>query len=1458
MAGTFTLADVQAGLVTYVHDGGETISDSVALSLTDAEGLAAAAAITLNITIEGENDDPVLVDENNGGAVIDATLALSQDEESTPVLFDFGAVDADGDTPLEFSLSGDDSDLFAINSEGELSFEAAPSFEDDQSVAEVNSYAVTVGVSDGNGGSDEVAVTVTVGDVNEAPVAVDDTAETDEDTASITGNVIADAPGADTDPDLVDDAPGSEDANPTDSAVDTLSVSEVNGDAGQIDVSVAGSNGGTFTIQSDGSYIFAPGADFDDLAQDDTRTTTVNYTVSDGEFTDTATLNVTVTGLNDAAVIAAITGTADEDADTAGLTFDLLDGATDVDGDDAAITLVAASVILTGSSLNGSADPVESLRAVTFSQNASGELVLDPGQFEDLDTDDSLVLSFDYQIQDSFGATTSNTATITINGANDAPVFTSGVAFTVDENVDAVTTVTATDDDDEIGTEVTFSITGGADQTQFEIDTATGALSFTGTSGQNFEDAADADTNSIYEVEVTANDGETTTTQSITVTVQDVNEAPTPVNDGPQVLIEGVTTFATFFIADLIDNDLDEDTSGTNGDLDEGSFALVSGDLLAGDDVVGMAAISGNAVVVTPDPDFFGTATFQYTVADQGDPALTGTGTVSVTVLNTPDAPIAVADTFEGNEDGLIVDGDDGGPVTGNVLDNDSDADGIESVSVIEVTFDGSEGPVTETVAETGDTVVSLENGQLTINANGDVSFAPNADFNGTETFDYTVEDETGTRSTATVTLTVNQVNDAPTADPVTAEVAEDGNPTVQIDVTGAIADIDTDPALNADPAAETFTFGFSTLGADGEVGGDDDTIGTVTETSDGLFEYDPNGQFEALSEGEEATDTFTYTVTDGGGETAEETVTVTITGENDAPIIDADSSDTEVTVDEDSSITGSILADDVDTNDALTFSVSAEDEPANGTVTINPGTGEYTYTPDENFNSNDSFVVTVSDRNDETALTDTITVSVTVEPVNDQPVFVDPPLAAVDVAENTTVVTSLDVSDEDGDVVTFSIVDPNPATEGDDAELFIVDQNGQVSFLEAPNFEALAGDTQFTITVQIDDDSGEVDDPLTPQNESATNTVDLTITVTNANDAPTVDEVLLSGAEGTPVTILIEDLGPVEGLLTQANADDEDGDTVSFVGIVVDSEVGGTADFQAGVGAIVFTPDEDFSGNATFEYTVTDDADPAATTTGTVTINFGNQPDAPVAVDDTIVTDEQVATTGNLLGNDSDPDGDDITLESVTTSSGTVTITGADTSVTLQTGSLLISPDGSITFTPNDEEVLSAATETFTYTISDATGLEGTGSVSITVNPVNDAPVPGDALSLSFNETDLAASQVLDLLAGATDAEENPLSVENVAVTVDGVAADPSLFSVDEAAGTLTLLAGAYESLAADEELILDVAFAVTDGQDPAMGNPATITVTGENDLPVAVEDAQSTDEDTPLNIAASGIAGQ
>ncbi len=168
------------------------------------------------------------------------------------------------------AVAGDNGGLFTIAANGVWSFDPDGDFALLEG-AETADTSVTYHASDGTSEA-RATVTVTVSAANTAPVAVDDAGATHAE-ATTSGNVLT---------------------NDTDADDDDLVVSKVAGSAGNVGDPVAGSNGGLFTIGSDGAWSFDPDGDFSDLTGEQTATTSVTYHVSDGEDEDEGTLTVTV------------------------------------------------------------------------------------------------------------------------------------------------------------------------------------------------------------------------------------------------------------------------------------------------------------------------------------------------------------------------------------------------------------------------------------------------------------------------------------------------------------------------------------------------------------------------------------------------------------------------------------------------------------------------------------------------------------------------------------------------------------------------------------------------------------------------------------------------------------------------------------------------------------------------------------------------------------------------------------------------------------------------------------------------------------------------------------------------------------------------------------------------------------------------------------------------------------
>ena len=244
-------------------------------------------------------------------------------------------------------------------------------------------------------------------------------------------------------------------------------------------------------------------------------------------------------------------------------------------------------------------------------------------------------------------------------------------------------------------------------------------------------------------------------------------------------------------------------------------------------------------------------------------------------------------------------------------------------------------------------------------------------------------------------------------------------------------------------------------------------------------------------------------------------------------------------------------------------------------------------------------------------------------------------------------------------------------------------------------------------------------------------------VAVTPTNTAPTAVDDIVTTAEDTAVDINVT-----------ANDTDPDSGTILAV-TVVTTPSNGTAVIASGsTTTVTYTPNADYNGQDTFDYTVFDGTD---TDTGTVTVTVTAVNDAPVALDDTATTNEDTAVDVNVVTNDTDTEGDTLSVTAVTTpSNGTAAIVSGSTTT--------------VTYTPNADY---NGQDTFDYTVFDGTDTD-TGTVTVTVTAVNDAPTAVDDNAATAEDT---AVDII-VVANDIDAEEDTLSVTSVTTPSNGTAA--------------------------------------------------------------------------------------
>ncbi len=415
----------------------------------------------------------------------------------------------------------------------------------------------------------------------------------------------------------------------------------------------------------------------------------------------------------------------------------------------------------------------------------------------------------------------------------------------------------------------------------------------------------------------------------------------------------------------------------------------------------GGAAINGGSVITyTPAPDYNGTETFTYTASDGNGGFATATVTVIVTNLN--DDPGAVDDTLTVWEDSAD------NPL--DVLANDTYLpDPPETLVIIATGIPNHGGLVTAT-------------GTI-------ITYTPAPDFIGTEIFTYTIADGNGGFDTAPVTITVNNINDAPLADNDAFMTNEDSANSA-LDVLAGDMDIDGD------------TLAISAVGAPSQGGS---AINGST-----IITYTPASNFFGA-------EIFTYTATDGHGGYATARVTVTVNAINDPPTADDDT----FPVDEDSADNPLAVLDgdsDIEGDPLTIFAIGLPDQGGNA---INSDS-VVTYTPAPGFYGTETFTYTVTDGN---GGFDTALVTITVNAINDPPTISD-------IADQNTTVNApigpitFTIGDPDTPIILLTLIAESSNTPLIPISAIVVGGSGAARSLTITPAANLAGTATITITV--------------------------------------------------------------------------------------------------------------------------------------------------------------------------------------------------------------------------------------------------------------------------------------------------------------------------------------------------------------------------------------------------------
>ncbi len=858
----------------------------------------------------------------------------------------------------------------------------------------------------------------------------------------------------------------------------------------------------------------------------------------------------------------------------------------------------------------------------------------------------------------------------------------------------------------------------------------------------------------ILNVAVTATDsGGLSVTTSFQLSVESLNAAPVAVAD--LVAINEDVVQATIAAADLLANDTD---------LDAGDVLSVS----AFDTVTAQ----GNTVTQNANGDLVfdiggnyqslaagqsAADSFSYTITD-----MTGaisTATVDISIAGANDAPVVAS------------------PITGQQANEDeafsfavpvgafTDIDNGDMLSYSATLADGSALPSWLTFDAATQTFSGTP-------ANGDV---------GSLNVQVTATDTGGLSASSAFNLNVVNVNDAPTANADIGAATEDGG-AVLLDAATLLAN-DTDPDFIYGDMLNIVSVTQAASGA---------TMSLLPSTSSGqggMVQYDAGVLFQSLGQGQTATDTFSYTVSDLAGATSTATVTMTVTGTNDGPV----TADDAAAVQEDGALiaTGNVLANDTDMDQGTVLSVANAGtlQGIYGSLALNTD-GSYSYALDnaslavQSLAAGQAFVETFAYQATDGIATTPATLTVTITGSNDAPVA-QGDTATVDenslLAIQTTTLLENDTDADIGDAKALVGVD---AVSIMGSSISLV--NGQVAYDHGGRFNSLMAGQSVTDSFgyTLIDSAG------------ATSIATVNVTVTGVNDGPQANgDSAVTDEDASQVPLTVADL-------LVNDTDPDTGDVLSIAAFDAVTALGNTVGMDA-AGNLVFDIGNRYQSLAaeqmvtdTFSYTIADSA--GATSIAQVNMTIAGLNDGPVAVADaaSVQEDIAIAATGNVLANDSDID------------QGTV-LSVADAGARAGSyGSLVLASDGSYTYSLDNSSAAvqslgrtAQVAEHFGYTATD--GIADTASVlDVFLSGANDAPILVSPLADQYLASDKHFSWQLP--AGSfTDIDQGDV-LDYAATMADGSAL-PEWLKFDAATRT-------FSGEAPKERSSLDVRITATD----------------------------------------------
>ena len=800
---------------------------------------------------------------------------------------------------------------------------------------------------------------------------------------------------------------------------------------------ISGTDADDFNIDSSsGALSFAEAPDFEiPTDADGDNTYQLSLEASDGTNTSSQALTISVSNVNEAPTITSAT-TASLAENDDGFSYTII--ASDVDADDTHTYSIVggadkALLILDGAELSFVTAPdYETLPA-------SGDNTYEV----DLRATDAAGLYAELKPQHHRRPTSTNN-----------PAFTSAASVEVNENTDTGTIVyTATASDPE-GKTLSYQIVTGGDSGDFQPITSAGDLgTIRFNASPDFESPADANGDNTYELTISVSDGSTdAVTQAITIVVTDENDNTPVITAGQSFANVSEDSAAGTELGAVIATDADAGTTFQSWTITDGNSA---GDF-AIDQASGVLSVaSGASLDFETKPSY----TLQLTVQDDDGTNTSGAVEVSISIADVNEAP-----TFTSSATPLSVD--------------------ENSVGVI---YTASASDVDASDTQTYSIAGGADQDLFVING-ADLSFKSAPDFedvSGDNTYEVTIRvtDSAGLYADLSLSITVDNVNEAPTFSPTSYSASAPENSTGGFFAAEA----------NDEDAGDTITFSLATGVSDNDL--------FYVDPSFGFLNFiDPQDYEASPQTGVNQDGTYEVVISASDGDLSSDpdfTLTVTLLDANEAPTF-ATTSDSATAPENSTAAFYTAAATDQDAGASITYSL-VSDSGDNALFTIEPSSGALNFLAAPNHevhgdaDGDGTYNVEISAYDGSLDTATNLELSITVTDELEAPTFTSATDSAT-ASENSTAVfytvsTDNPAADDDGDSVSYSL----EADVGDNNLFTIVQSTGAISFINAPDYENYEGtgeDGTYNVTITASDGS-------------LSSTLELAVTVTDVNEAP-------------------------------------------------------------------------------------------------------------------------------------------------------------------------------------------------------------------------------------------------------------------------------------------------------------------------------------------------------------------